>query len=324
MKFMESRRGKLYEDIFEFRGHYKYAAPTKLKIAGIDRIIIYQSKHNTLKIVIRDKTNPKTVYIIGKKSVTIKFLETKVPKQIQKQSNQFIVTRTSNYNTRSRTIVIDPGHGGKDPGALSRKRKEKNATLSIARKLYTLLRNRGYKVYITRNKDRYISLKYRTKMANDKNADLFISIHANAVPKSKARKVKGIETFFLSPARSSRAKRVAAAENKGDMRSMSWSSKESFLTVLNQGKITQSNKLAIDIHKNMLYNLRKNYKGIVDSGVREGPFWVLVGAQMPSILIEIGYITHPVEGPRMFTGKYQNLLANGIANGVDAYFAKNQ
>ena len=108
------------------------------------------------------------------------------------------------------------------------------------------------------------------------------------------------------------------------MRKMSYSSKNSLLTILNQSKITQSNKLAIDVQQNILYSVRSKYKGVVDGGVREGPFWVLVGAQMPSILVEVGYISHPVESQRLYSTKYQKLLANGIANGIDGYFSKNQ
>lgn len=321
INFRENKKPGRYEDIFEFRGRYKYAAPTKLKIDGIDKITIYQYKNNTLRIIARDRTNPRTIYMINGNKITIKFLD-----KPERNDNVMIAAANKRiYSSKSKVIVIDPGHGGRDPGAVGKKnRQEKKAVLSIGKKLYKILKDRGYRVYMTRDRDRYITLKRRTKTANDRNADLFISIHANAVAKSRAKKAKGIETFFLSPARSERAKRVAALENKGDIDDMSWSSQQSFLTVLNQGKITASNKLAIDIHKNMLYNLRKNYKGIVDGGVREGPFWVLVGAQMPSILIEVGYITHPVESIRMFQSKYQNLVATGVANGIDSYFAKNE
>jgi len=91
----------------------------------------------------------------------------------------------------------------------------------------------------------------------------------------------------------------------------------------NQTKITASHKLSIDVHRNLLFNLEKKYKGVVDHGVREGPFWVLVGAQMPSILIEIGYITHPKESLRLVNKTYQDNLALGIANGIDEYFVNN-
>lgn len=190
----------------------------------------------------------------------------------------------------------------------------------MAKHLYYDLKKRGYTVYLTRNKDKFIELRDRTKFANRKNADIFISIHANAVPKSQWEKAKGIETFFLSPARSSRAKRIAAIENKTDMSTMNNSSQNALLTILNQSKITSSQKLGIDVQQNLLYTARKKYKDIEDGGVREGPFWVLVGAQMPSILIEIGYITNSTEGRRLFETSYQKLLAKGIANGVSYNF----
>jgi N-acetylmuramoyl-L-alanine amidase len=92
----------------------------------------------------------------------------------------------------------------------------------------------------------------------------------------------------------------------------------------NRAKITASNKLALDVQNNMLHNLKKKYKYIKDNGVRKGPFWILVGAQMPSILIEVGYISHPRESKRLYTSSYQNTLATGIANGIDSYFLKNK
>lgn len=104
---------------------------------------------------------------------------------------------------------------------------------------------------------------------------------------------------------------------------MSNSTKKVFLESLNRPRITASHKLAIDTQAGMLQSVKKSFKGVKDSGVREGPFWVLVGAQMPSILIELGYISHPIESKRLYNTKYQKLLANGIANGVDSYFSKN-
>lgn len=325
IQFSEKRAGGSYDDIFVLKGRYKYASPTKIKFAGIDRVYVNQYKYNRLRITIRDRSNPKTVYIFDDKKLIIKFLDKENDRAIS--NNTALAKKRSNVNfsSKSKVIVVDPGHGGKDPGAVGKgKRKEKNVTLSISKKLVKILKARGYKVHITRNRDKYLRLRTRTNIANKNNAHLFISIHANAAHKSRVNKANGIETFFLSPARSERAKRVAAKENKGDMDAMNWSSKQSFLTVLNQGKITASNKLAIDIHKNMLFNIKKNYSKVVDGGVREGPFWVLVGAQMPSVLIEVGYISHPMEGKRMFTRKYQDLMAKGIANGIDAYFSKNE
>ncbi|MEA3384539.1 MAG: N-acetylmuramoyl-L-alanine amidase [Campylobacterota bacterium] len=328
LKFSEEKRKNRYFDYFDFKGNFKDAKPLKLRIDGIDKITVVQYKKNKLRISLRDKNNPKTIYIFNRNKIIIKVLDSDIKKSkvaVKTKNKVKILTNEILYPT-GKVVVIDAGHGGKDPGAVgSRKAYEKNIVLNIAKYLRKELKDKGFKVYLTRNKDKYIKLSKRTKLANRKNADMFISIHTNAARKSRAKKAYGVESYFLSPARSARAKRVAALENKGDMGSMGYSSKNSLLTILNQGKITASNKMAIDIQKNMLYNLRNRYgkKAIRDGGVREGPFWVLVGAQMPSVLVEVGYISHPTEGKRINTKTYQKLVAHGIANGIESYFIKN-
>ena len=330
IKFIENKTKNGYYDIFDIRGNFKEASPTKLKIKDIKKIRIVQYKKNILRISIYNKYNTKTVYHIEKKKIVITLYPKKYNlktlykvKSLQTKKKQKTFVNKNNYN---KTIVIDAGHGGKDAGAVGpRNRKEKIVTLNIANYLFNNLKEKGYKVFLTRNKDRYVKLKYRTKIANNKNADIFISIHANAARKNRVKHAKGIETYFLSPARSKRAKRVAALENKGDINSMSYSSKNILLTLLNRGKITASQKIAIDVQSHMLHELRKVYGNkIFDGGVREGPFWVLVGAQMPSILVEVGYISHPLESKRIYNKKYQKRIADGIATGVISYFAKLQ
>lgn len=305
-----------YQYIFDIQGRFKDANPTKLSLDDVDTIKIVQYRFKTLRISFINKEKIKPIYIIGNKKIIIKV-------------NQKKIKVVSNYYSKNKrkTIVIDAGHGGRDVGAIGfRGRYEKTVVLNISKYLSKILKRNGYDVFLTRNRDKYVSLKDRTKLANKKNADIFISIHANAARKSRVRKAKGIETYFLSPARSKRAKRVAALENKADMNTMNWSSKSTLLTVLNQGKITASNKIAIDIQRNMLLSLRNKYgkKAIRDGGVREGPFWVLVGVQMPSVLIEVGYISHPDESKRIHNTTYQKTIAQAIANGINSYFAKNQ
>ena len=227
---------------------------------------------------------------------------------------------------RRYTVVLDPGHGGKDGGAVGyQRRKEKDAVLAVAKQLKKVLRSRGFNVYLTRERDVFIPLKKRTRYANRKQADFFISIHANAAASRRNYlKSKGIETYFLSRARSGRAKRVAAIENSAEIKDIDRYTKDAYLSVLNREKIIESNKLAIDLQRQMLTSVRKKYKAVVDNGVREGPFWVLVGAQMPAVLIEIGYITHPTEARRLFNPYYQKLLAEGIANGIESYIYHNK
>lgn len=223
-----------------------------------------------------------------------------------------------------KVIVIDPGHGGKDGGAAGNGFVEKEIVLSVSAQLGERLRAMGYTVHMTRSNDTFIELKERTKFANDKEADLFISIHANAVPKTSDPNVaQGIETYFLSSGRSERAMRVAALENSEDMSEMGQYGKLSFLSFLNTEKIIASNKLAIDLQKGMLTNLRKQFPYVRDNGVREGPFWVLVGAQMPAVLVEIGYISHPDEAARIADEKYQKWMVEGLVEGVSRYFANN-
>lgn len=321
LKFVEVRKNGSFRDEFIINGTLRGVNKLKLKmgiVPSVKRVAIYKSRQNSITISVRGKKNLKTIYIIGNKKITIKVLE---PIKKIKSSNKATLVP----QMEQKTIVIDPGHGGKDAGAVGPKRRyEKNAVLKVSNELAKLLRARGYKVYTTRSTDRYKRLKYRTSLANKKKADLFISIHANAVPKRKAHKVQGIETYYLSPARSARAKRVAALENKADLKSMGYGSKDIFLMTLNRAKINASQRLALDVQNNLLHNVRKKYRYIKDNGVRKGPFWILVGAQMPAVLVEIGYISHPTESKRLFTTSYQKLLARGIANGIDSYFIKNQ
>ncbi len=225
---------------------------------------------------------------------------------------------------KHKKIVLDAGHGGKDCGAMSANLVcEKDIVLEVVKFLHKELKKRGYSVLLTRDKDIYIDLVGRTELANRKSADLFISVHANSVPKRSTSNAHGIETYFLSTARSERARKVAEQENKDDVNLMDYFSKSLLLNSLNTQRLIVSNKLAIDVQYGMLQSIRKNYPDVVDGGVREGPFWVLAGALMPSILIEIGYNSHAIESKRIQSKPYQKILAKGIADGIDSFFSKN-
>ncbi|MFP6268676.1 N-acetylmuramoyl-L-alanine amidase [Helicobacter pylori] len=225
---------------------------------------------------------------------------------------------------KHKKIVLDAGHGGKDCGAMSANLVcEKDIVLEVVKFLHQELKKRGYSVLLTRDKDIYIDLVGRTELANRKSADLFISVHANSIPKHSTSNAHGIETYFLSTARSERARKVAEQENKDDVNLMDYFSKSLLLNSLNTQRLIVSNKLAIDVQYGMLQSVRKNYPDVVDGGVREGPFWVLAGALMPSILIEIGYNSHAIESKRIQSKPYQKILAKGIADGIDSFFSKN-
>ncbi len=327
--FILERKGRILY-VFDFKNaaipfsikRYRGESFKEIRIAQFDpkrvRVVIETLKAYKPKLTTADKTVTVTLpgYSKKDKGGGAKKASPKSP-----SAAAVPAAYGASFGKNSYTVVIDPGHGGKDAGAVGyKKRREKDAVLAVAKRLKRVLEKRGFRVYLTRSRDVFIPLKKRTKFANRKNADFFISIHANAAPKGGSRyKSKGLETFFLSPARSSRAKRVAAIENSVDVSDLNRYTKETYLSLLNNKKMVESNKLAIDLQKQILSSLRRKYRGVVDNGVREGPFWVLVGAQMPAVLIEIGYITHPTEGPRLFNPNYQNLLAEGIANGIESY-----
>lgn len=216
-------------------------------------------------------------------------------------------------------IVIDPGHGGKDFGAPGyyKGTHEKDIVLVLAKKLAQKLREKyKYDVILTRTTDRFLTLEERTRFANDKNADLFISLHANA---SRNRKAFGIETYFLNLATDQEAIRVAAEENATSTKNIS--DLQTILTDLMQNaKINESSRLATQVQDAMITHLKqKKYKDIRDKGVKQAPFYVLLGARMPSILVETAFISNAMECRRLKDSAYQEELCIAIINGIQNY-----
>jgi N-acetylmuramoyl-L-alanine amidase len=215
-------------------------------------------------------------------------------------------------------IVIDPGHGGKDYGAPGYLKgvHEKNVVLQIskrlARKVETELK---CDVVLTRTTDRYLTLEERTAIANTQNADLFISIHTNAV---RDKRAYGIETFFLNLATDDDAIRVAARENATSAKNIS--DLETILNDLMQNaKISESSRLAAMVQQEVCLHLRKNFSHIRSKGVKQAPFYVLLGAQMPALLVETSFISNPRECKRLTSAKYQEELCDGIIRGIRKY-----
>ncbi|EKT0445563.1 N-acetylmuramoyl-L-alanine amidase [Campylobacter upsaliensis] len=322
-EIFDTKDSKFYRQIVSFKG--VLGGDRKSYTYGKNAITVTQYNPKVVRVVLSSAKEFRLYKDIDDKSLVLAFNEPKnqsfSPVKISPSKN----TLNKNYKA-GKIIVLDAGHGGKDSGALSKNKrlKEKDIVLSTTLKIGNELKKRGFKVYYTRTTDKFINLRDRTKIANDRKADLFLSIHANAAPNtSRAKSSEGLETFFLSPARSERSKKAAEKENQGDFEEMNYFSKQSILNFLNREKIVASNKLAIDIQKGVLAKTRTRYK-VVDGGVREAPFWVLVGASMPAILLEIGYITHPSEGERIANKNFQDLLAKGIADGVENYFYHNR
>lgn len=213
-----------------------------------------------------------------------------------------------------RTIMIDAGHGGRDPGAQGYGLTEKDVNLRMAFILGKILKDRGFKVIYTRTSDVFLALEERTALANAKKADLFLSVHCNAHTDPG---MSGLETYSLNLARTPDAVRVAARENSVSDKNIS--DLQMILTdLMLTSKIKESVDLARGVHKNGLAGVRRVWT-VADHGHREAPFYVLMGAKMPSALLEIGYITNKTEAARLKSDAYLRTLARGIADGVKAY-----
>lgn len=220
-----------------------------------------------------------------------------------------------------RKIVIDPGHGGHDPGAIGPNGLfEKDVVLDIALKLKKILmKDRVNEVFLTRERDIFVPLEERTAFANKKNADLFISIHANA---SFRREAKGIETYLLNWTDDEEAMRVAARENAISFKKMKEMHKQMDIIqvitndLLRQNKRDESVKLANYIHRSIVDTLNNSY----DLGVKQALFYVLFGAKMPSVLVEVSFISNPEEESLLSKESYRTQIAEAIAQGINTYF----
>lgn len=216
-----------------------------------------------------------------------------------------------------RRIVVDAGHGGKDPGAVGPSGAlEKDVTLSMAKALSKeLIKQIGCEVILTRSTDVYLPLEERTAIANKVGADLFISLHANA---NNNRKAYGIETYYLNFSKNDKAAAVAARENGTSLKQVSDLELILFDLMAN-AKINESSRLATVIQESLVQNISKKYSDIRDLGVRQGPFYVLLGATMPSVLVETAFISHPREEKRLVSSDYQKSSAEAIASAIKNY-----
>jgi len=222
-----------------------------------------------------------------------------------------------------RRVVIDPGHGGKDTGAIGRKgTREKDLTLAISKKLKRELQAMGLEVLLTREKDVFLELEERTRFANERQADLFISVHINA---AENRKAHGIETYTLNLNSDRYAMRLAARENASSKRRVA--DLEFILADLaTKANTDDSVRLARLVQGEMVSRLRRTYgeKAIRDLGVKQALFFVLVGAKMPAILVEASFVSNPEEEQRLRTDKYQEETARSIAEGVRRFIAERE
>ncbi|MFO8048538.1 MAG: N-acetylmuramoyl-L-alanine amidase [Desulfosudaceae bacterium] len=241
------------------------------------------------------------------------------PEEIPTEEEQTSLAAQLGLNVRR--IVIDPGHGGRDGGAPGYLKgiHEKKLVLEMATKLASRIRREiGCEVILTRENDTFLTLEERTAIANTKNADLFISLHTNAC---MTRDAHGIETYILNLATDEDAMRVAARENNTSRKNIS--DLQAILSSLMQNtKISESSRLAGSVQESVCGHLEQHYSRIKNKGVKQAPFYVLLGAQMPSILIEAGFISNSRECRRLTDEKYQDRICEGIVKGVKEYIKK--
>ncbi|MBF0258812.1 MAG: N-acetylmuramoyl-L-alanine amidase [Desulfamplus sp.] len=220
-----------------------------------------------------------------------------------------------------RTVVIDPGHGGKDPGASGYTKGvyEKDIVLAMSRRLASKIRSRlNCNVILTRSGDSFLTLEERTAIANTKGADLFISLHCNA---SNDKSLVGIETYYLNLATDERSINVAARENATSKKNIS--DLEGILNdLMKNAKINESKRLSTVVQDHIYQGMKKKYSGIKNLGVKQAPFYVLLGASMPSILIETSFLSNPQEGRRLTDAAYQNALCDAITDGIAKYISE--
>ena len=218
-----------------------------------------------------------------------------------------------------RRIVVDPGHGGHDPGAVGPSGlQEKDVVLAISLKLRELLRDElGLDVVMTRSSDVFIPLEERTAIANKVNADLFVSVHANAAPN---RLAAGIETYYLNLAKTEKAAQLAAKENGTSLEKVSVLQAILFDLMANY-KLNDSAHLADEVQKSLYKKAHGRYADVKNLGVKQGPFYVLVGASMPSILVEAAFLSNAQEESRLQDPAYQDMTAEGILEGIHSYIS---
>jgi N-acetylmuramoyl-L-alanine amidase len=279
-----------------------------------------QQYKNLASFVIHKKRKPEPVTI---KQVKLASSSKKRPdkrKILGKGKRDYLYVPSSERAGRSTPlIVVDAGHGGKDQGAKSAKGvHEKDVNLTISRHVKAILVNRfKYRVIMTRQNDTFIPLKKRSEIANNRNADLFVSIHANA---AKRKSAHGVETYFLGFSNNDRALATAARENGELVHSVKDDKVQEILaSLITTTKINDSSRLAGTVQENLFRSSRKKFRGLKNLGVKEGPFYVLHGADMPSILVEVGFLTNPKEAHMLTKPNYLYRLASSIAEGIHKY-----
>ncbi len=288
--------------------------------SDVVRVVFDVKNFSAFEVFLYENPFRVVIDIRGKSSGKINKTES-VPRAPPKKSSRKRETGAEKFAIKR--IVIDPGHGGKDRGATGYKGiKEKDIVLDIALRLKRILLSKMVgKVILTREKDVYIPLEERTAIANTSNGDIFISIHGNSAPRKDAY---GIETYYLSNALSERALDTALRENMVPTKDMSDDLLFILSDMLANSNMKESSELAGIMQKSLLQGLKKTYSKIKDLGAKGGPFYVLHGANMPSILVEVGFLSNPTEAKRIKSSKYREKVAYFLYQGIKQYMQNTQ
>lgn len=315
--FMIAKKG-FTKHIYDVQGGVlppKQGLPFKHK--NVKSFRIGQYNKQTLRIVIETTKVLSAQYSIHAKTLTIpmptgKRLHSNIKKKRVGVSSR---AKRVSHKKRQKVVVIDAGHGGRDNGTSFSGVYEKKITLRMAYKVKKLLEKMGYRVYMTRKTDRYVSLLKRTQYANRMDANIFVSIHVNAAPSDSAHSFNGLETFYLSSSNVHVNKRKIVHKGKIVCTAQNYL----YHKMTSVKKRAYSKYLAKKIEKQISRNIRRSY-GPVVSKIKCSDFWVLTGTKMPSILVETGFVTNTRDRKRLENSYYQNLMAKGIAEGINSYF----
>lgn len=321
----QNKPPRLYIDFLNAKLSPELVEPLPIKDGLLERIRTGQYKRDKVRVVIDmhsivvynifSLNDPFRIVldIMGEGSVVKKELNGDMSNNPSKGSP----TLAQQFDLGVKIVMIDAGHGGKDPGAIGeRGLKEKDVVLKISKKLKIELEKKlGIKAILTRDNDTFLPLEERTALANMHGADLFVSIHANA---SRKRRTSGVETYYLNLSSDEESMRVAARENATSQKRMS-----DLQLILNDllqtTKLNESSRLAAFVQNDISSQLGKLHSDTKNLGVKQAPFYVLIGAHMPSILVEVSFLSNPTEEKRLRNDKYLDGIVKGIMDGLKKY-----
>jgi N-acetylmuramoyl-L-alanine amidase len=311
---------RLYVDLLNTRLSPDLRQPIPINDGLLKRVRAGQYKDNIVRVVLDIESiksykvfpleNPFRIVIdvTGKGSLS---------KRTEISNKSKAPTLTQQLGLGIGKIVIDPGHGGRDPGAVGPTGlKEKDVVLRIAKKLELVIKEKlGCEVVLTRRGDHFVPLEERTAIAITQKADLFISIHANA---SSHKSIHGIETYSLNLSTDESAAEVAARENATTTLNIS-DLQDVLREIMMNSKINESSRLAVYVQESLIKGMRSKYSKVKDIGVKQAPFYVLIGADMPSILVEVSFISNNMEEKRLKKNEYIEMIASSIFTGIKGY-----